>query len=210
MNKIKIFITAVLLLLLTACNMSVNYDSQVSSSYTQNGEKTTENSGFSGGVDLKIDSSGADIKFENGNEAETQQPEMQEENTQLTDEEEEPADEEFNKDNEFAEEEFASDEEIAEDTEYVQLYYFRNKSTRNSHFEKHGAEFGGQYKTAEEYETGADKAAQNPNALHKTEKEDGDDVYYIEATNEFVVVSKDGYIRTYFKPSAGKKYYDRQ
>ena len=188
MNKIKIFITAVLLLLLTACNMSVKYDSNVSSSYTQNGEKTTENTGFSGGVDLKIDSSGADIKFENGNEAAAQQPEMQEENT-----EEDPA-----------------DEEIAEDTEYVQLYYFRNKNTRNSHFEKHGAEFGGQYKTAEEYETGADRVAQNPNALHKTEKEDGDDVYYIEATNEFVVVSKDGYIRTYFKPSAGKKYFDRQ
>ena len=52
MTKIKIFITAVLLLLLTACNMSVNYDSQMSSSYTHNGEKTTENTGFSGGVDL--------------------------------------------------------------------------------------------------------------------------------------------------------------
>ena len=201
MNKIKFFTAAVLLLLLTACNMSVKYDSNVSSSYTQNGEKTTENSGFSGGVDLKIDSSGADIKFENGNE---QQPETQE-NTQLTDTKEESEDEEFT-----ADEEFADDEEAAEDTEYVQLYYFRNKNTRNSHFEKHGAEFGGQYKTAEEYETGADRVAQNPNALHKTEKEDGDDVYYIEATNEFVVVSKDGYIRTYFKPSAGKKYFDRQ
>ena len=94
--------------------------------------------------------------------------------------------------------------------EYKQKYWFRNKNTLNSHFEKHGGEFGGQYKTAAEYETGADKVAQDPSALHKTEKEDGDDVYYIESTNEFVVVSKDGYIRTYFKPSAGKKYFDRQ
>ena len=41
-------------------------------------------------------------------------------------------------------------------------------------------------------------------------KEDGDDVYYKENTNEFVVVSTDGYIRTYFNPDSGKKYFDRQ
>ena len=50
----------------------------------------------------------------------------------------------------------------------------------------------------------------NPKSLHKTEKEDGDDVYYKEDTNEFVVVSTDGYIRTYFNPDSGKKYFDRQ
>ncbi len=50
----------------------------------------------------------------------------------------------------------------------------------------------------------------NSNALHKKEAEDGDDVYYIEETNEFVVVSTDGYIRTYFNPSSGKDYFDRQ
>ena len=44
----------------------------------------------------------------------------------------------------------------------------------------------------------------------KYEKEDGDEVYYIEATNEFVILSKDGYIRTYFRPNSGKKYFDRQ
>lgn len=43
-----------------------------------------------------------------------------------------------------------------------------------------------------------------------TEAEDGDDVYYIEDTNEFVVVSPDGYLRTYFNTDAGKDYYDRQ
>lgn len=50
----------------------------------------------------------------------------------------------------------------------------------------------------------------NSEALHKTEAEDGDDVYYIESTNEFVVVSADGYIRTYFKPDSGIRYYNRQ
>ncbi|MBQ9518515.1 MAG: hypothetical protein IJR59_01310 [Firmicutes bacterium] len=101
-------------------------------------------------------------------------------------------------------------EKTPKEAAYTQEYYFRNKKTRDSHFEKHGAEFGNAYKTAEEYETGADKAAHDPNALHKLEKEDNDDVYYVEATNEFVIVSADGYIRTYFKPSAGKKYFDRQ
>ena len=46
--------------------------------------------------------------------------------------------------------------------------------------------------------------------VRKTEAEDGDDVYYIESTNEFVVVSADGYIRTYFKPDSGIRYYNRQ
>ena len=49
-----------------------------------------------------------------------------------------------------------------------------------------------------EYETGASDVVNDPDSLHKTEKEDGDDVYYKEDTNEFVVVSTDGYIRTYF------------
>ena len=30
------------------------------------------------------------------------------------------------------------------------------------------------------------------------------------ATNEFVVVSTDGYIRTYFKPDSGLRYYNKQ
>ena len=46
--------------------------------------------------------------------------------------------------------------------------------------------------------------------IHKLEAEDGDDVYYLEETNEFVIVSTDGYIRTYFKPSKGIDYYNRQ
>jgi pyocin large subunit-like protein len=66
------------------------------------------------------------------------------------------------------------------------------------------------FSSAEAYENAASAVVTNPNALHKTEKEDGDDVYYIVSTNEFVVVSKDGYIRTYFKPDSGKKYFDKQ
>ena len=50
----------------------------------------------------------------------------------------------------------------------------------------------------------------NPDALYKTEAEDGDGVYYLEATNEFVILSTDGYIRTYFRPNGGIDYFNRQ
>ena len=66
------------------------------------------------------------------------------------------------------------------------------------------------FASAADYEKAASDVVNNPDALHKIEKEDGDYVYYVEATNEFVIVSTDGYIRTYFLPSAGKSYYDRQ
>ena len=66
------------------------------------------------------------------------------------------------------------------------------------------------FASAEEYEKAAAAVPNHPDVLHKTEKEDGDDVYYIEATNEFVVVSTDGYIRTYFNPDRGIDYYNKQ
>jgi len=94
------------------------------------------------------------------------------------------------------------------DTEVEIVYEFRNRGLLEEHFEKHGQEFP--YNTKEEYLAGANIMMANPAKLHKTEKEDGDDVYYLEETNEFIIVSGDGYLRTYFKPSKGKKYFDRQ
>lgn len=87
-------------------------------------------------------------------------------------------------------------------------YRFRNYNLLDQHYEKHGIEMG--FDSRESYEKAASDVINNPKALHKTEAEDGDYVYYVEDTNEFVVLSKDGYIRTYFLPSGGKKYYDRQ
>lgn len=89
-----------------------------------------------------------------------------------------------------------------------QQYYFRNDTLLTQHFEKHGIEMG--FDSKESYEAAASKVVTNPDALHKIEAEDGDDVYYLEETNEFVIVSGDGYIRTYFLPSGGKKYFDKQ
>ncbi len=87
-------------------------------------------------------------------------------------------------------------------------YSFRSEKLLNEHFEKHGIEMG--FDSKEDYLKAANAVIQNPDALHKPEAEDGDDVYYLEATNEFVIVSSDGYIRTYFLPDAGIDYYNRQ
>ena len=91
--------------------------------------------------------------------------------------------------------------------EYV-VYHFRNNELLESHYKKHGVDMG--FKSKEEYESAACDVINNKDALHKLEKEDGDDVYYVEKTNEFVILSTDGYIRTYFLPDKGKEYYDKQ
>lgn len=97
---------------------------------------------------------------------------------------------------------------IAEDQPAIAEVRFRNSKLLNSHYDKHGIEMG--FDSAQEYEQAAAQVVANPDALHKTEAEDGDDVYYLESTNDFVIVSTDGYIRTYFRPDKGKSYYDRQ
>lgn len=85
---------------------------------------------------------------------------------------------------------------------------FRNNTLLQQHYDKHGKDMG--FASAVEYEIAAAAVVSNPKALHKIEAEDGDDVYYIEGSNEFVIMSKDGYIRTYFNPSDGINYYNRQ
>lgn len=87
-------------------------------------------------------------------------------------------------------------------------YTFRKESYLEQHFEKHGGEFD--YADKEEYLAGANRVINDPNALTKTEKEDGDFVYYLVESNEFVILSTDGYIRTYFRPSSGLDYFNRQ
>lgn len=106
-----------------------------------------------------------------------------------------------------------SQTEIAESTQAepevtVPDLKFRSKKLLQDHYEKHGVEMG--FASAEEYEAAAAAVVVHPEVLHKLEAEDGDDVYYVESTNEFVIVSKDGYLRTYFNPSAGIKYYNKQ
>jgi len=107
-----------------------------------------------------------------------------------------------------SEEESEAESETYIDEVTVAEITFRNQKLLDQHYDKHGIEMG--FDSAEEYELAAYKVIIHPDTLHKIEAEDGDDVYYREETNEFVVVSQDGYIRTYFNPNAGIDYYNRQ
>lgn len=117
--------------------------------------------------------------------------------------------------------EAAQDAEVSQDAETVQnaaavqqdeeqtvVYSFRNEELLQSHYEKHGEEMG--FASAEEYEEAANKVVLHPDVLYKLEAEDNDHVYYLEETNEFVVISTDGYIRTYFLPDRGIDYFNAQ
>ena len=106
---------------------------------------------------------------------------------------------------------FPTDNVVTEDSatsSRTDVFKFRNDSLLEEHYEKHGINMG--YSSADSYEDASCAVVNNPASLHKIEAEDGDDVYYLESTNELVVVSKDGFIRTYFFPEDGIEYYNRQ
>lgn len=112
---------------------------------------------------------------------------------------------EFNEEFAAGQEGAASQEEAA--SQEVEICYeFRKQSYLDQHYEKHGIEMG--FASAEEYLAAANAMIAHPDVLTKKEKEDNDDVYFLEATGEFAVVSTDGYLRTYY--IADRAYFDRQ
>ena len=108
------------------------------------------------------------------------------------------------------EEQIQAESQVAQEEEYVSeiTYSFRNEKLLNDHYDKHGKEMG--FDSATSYEAAANDVIHHPDALHRIEEEDGDDVYYLEETNGFVIVSIDGYIRTFFYPDDGLDYFNRQ
>lgn len=88
-------------------------------------------------------------------------------------------------------------------------YTFRNKTRYDEHYEKHGAEFGSI--TKEEYLRLANDLinSKSDRVLHKY-SDDGDYMYFDQDTGYFLVLSADGYIRTFFIPTAGINYWNRQ
>ncbi len=118
--------------------------------------------------------------------------------------------EEASYDEEYTDFEHEDAESTYEETEEQLTEYltFRYDDYLQEHYEKHGIDMG--FDSPEDYLDAANAVVYNPSSLHKIEAEDGDDVYYLEITNEFVVVSTDGYIRTYFCPNDGIDYFNRQ
>ena len=88
-------------------------------------------------------------------------------------------------------------------------YYFASQQLFDSHYEKHGSEFGNI--TQEQYldQVNALMQSQNEEVLTKT-RSNGDVMFYRETTNEFAVKTVKNVIKTYFKPSDGIAYYNRQ
>ena len=110
----------------------------------------------------------------------------------------------------IVEEQQQVESQIVVEEEFINeiTYYFRNEKLLNDHYEKHGKEMG--FDNAKSYEAAANDVIHNPDSLHRIEEEDGDDVYYLEENNGFVIVSIDGYIRTFFYPDDGIDYFNRQ
>ncbi len=85
-------------------------------------------------------------------------------------------------------------------------YYFRSSDFRLDRYNRYGKDMG--FSSAESYERGASAVINNPGALSKIDQDNGDWLFYIEESNELVVVSFDGYIMEYFCPEEGKVYFD--
>lgn len=90
---------------------------------------------------------------------------------------------------------------------------FASEKLLRSHYIKHVVkqkEFGNI--TMDEYLERARKLINSKpggNILIKT-RSNGDILFYNKSTNEFAVVTKDGVIRTYFKPKEGIRYFKKQ
>ena len=91
-----------------------------------------------------------------------------------------------------------------------QDYQFASQEKFDQHYQKHGREFGGI--SQNEYLQKANDLIVSAAATVKTkeEKTDGDTCYYDTATNEFLVLTKKGVIRTFFHPDDGIDYFNRQ
>lgn len=96
-----------------------------------------------------------------------------------------------------------------DDEDEPRQYTFRSDKLYDDHYKKHGAEFG--KITKEEYLKLANEliASKSDNVLHK-EAADGDRLFFDKEKGWFLVISKDGYIRTFFIPKAGIDYWNRQ
>lgn len=100
---------------------------------------------------------------------------------------------------------FCGKVEIQEfDTSPYRHTFYDTKSMAE-HYAKHGKEVD--CSNMEEYLARANSLIESDRVLSKTQ-EDGDTVYFNKRTNEFVVVAKAGYIRTYY--IASEAYYNRQ
>lgn len=86
-----------------------------------------------------------------------------------------------------------------------------NKKTLSTHFNKHGKEMGCGTKAS--YEAHAVKFANTidkKNIISYVQKNTGTTFKYNKKTNTLALISKDGYVITYYKPKGGLDYFLKQ
>jgi hypothetical protein len=83
-----------------------------------------------------------------------------------------------------------------------------NKSTLRDHFERHGADFGAQ--NPQEYAEKAHALYVNRGNYQVKIDAEGTIRIYDPVTNAFGSYNADGTTKTFFKPSAGQSYFNRQ
>ncbi len=83
---------------------------------------------------------------------------------------------------------------------------FIDEDSLKQHYKKHGIEMG--FASADEYVRRANEVIKG-NVL-STRQDDNDIAYFNEESEEFVVVSPQGFIRTYFIPDTGIEYFKKQ
>jgi hypothetical protein len=82
---------------------------------------------------------------------------------------------------------------------------FASEERLLEHFNDHAAEFG--YKTPEAYREGARSLTKGGPGIDTFVRPNGDTLFYNRSTNEFGVLTRDGVIRTYFRPVEGLEYW---
>lgn len=88
-------------------------------------------------------------------------------------------------------------------------YEFRTEDALESHYKKHKDEFGNI--TQDEYLAAANRiiTSDSKDILYKYEKDDGDPMYFDKKTGALLIMSSDGFIRTFFIPEDGLEYWER-
>jgi len=88
---------------------------------------------------------------------------------------------------------------------------FASKTLLNKHFIKHADEFAGKFRNADEYLKGAQNFfKRKSDEIVQYTRKNGDVVRYDTKNNTFGVASKDGTIKTFFKPDDGFDYLKNQ
>jgi pyocin large subunit-like protein len=87
---------------------------------------------------------------------------------------------------------------------------FASRQKLLDHYQKHGREFGSV--TLEQYLRGAQELRDRPagGSILESARPDGSVTRFDRQSGDFIAFNRDGVIRTYFRPTDGERYYQRQ